>query len=362
MSKIALFIIFLCAEILLVVSCHFERMDVRSAMPPPATLSSNKVIAATLPQATPPPAYLITPMQVLQLDNYTEGVAVDRQDNIYFSQPKAGTITVLAPDGSQRLWTQLPGANGHKLMPDGTHIVAAQKSVVQLDANGKLLKVVAKEFKGKPLVYPNDITIDPQGGFYFTDSGDSNPQNPNGAVYYVAPTGKINRVATGLAYANGLLLTPDRKHLFVDESNRNRVDIYDVRSQGLLGPQKVFALLPVKQGEQIDNKPDGMCLDAMGNLYVAHYGMRQVEVLNPDGQLIRRYASGNLTTSNCAFGGPNLDHLFVTGSLEAGNSKGGLFRLDLGVPGLDIRAYCCHPSAKYFCHCPGLSDTTPWRQ
>ncbi len=328
MLKIAS-IIFGCAELLLV-SCDSAKLDATS------TLSPGAAVAATS-QVTLPPAYLITPMQVVQSDNYTEGVAVDRKGNLYFSQTKMGTITVLAPDGTQRLWAQIPGANGHKLMPDGTHIVAAQNSVVQLDANGKLLAVVAKEFNGKPLVYPNDISIDPQGGFYFTDSGDSNPQNPTGKVYYIDPAGKLNQIATGIAYANGILLTPDRKHLYVAESNRNQVLVYDVLSQGKVGSQKVFAQLPVKQGEQIDNKPDGMCLDRMGNLYVAHYGMRQVEVLNPDGQLIRRYASGNLTTSNCAFGGPKLDHLFVTGGVETGDGKGGLFRLDLGVPGLDIR-------------------------
>lgn len=324
-------VIFICADLLLI-SCIAK-------LNTPSTLSwktPDAVVAATLPETNLPPAYLVTPMPVAQSDNYTEGVVFDRQGNLYFSQTKAGTITVLAPDGSRRLWAKVPGANGHKITPEGTHIVAAQNSVVQLDANGKLLQV-AKEFNGKPFVYPNDITIDPQGGFYFTDSGDTNPQNLTGKVYYVTSRGKIAQVATGIAYANGILLTPDRQRLLVAESNKNRVIVYNVLSPGKVGPQKVFAELPAKQGEQIDNKPDGLCLDATGNLYVAHYGMRQVEVLNTDGQLIRRYNSGNLTTSNCAFGGPKLDRLFISGGLGTEDGKGGIFRLDLGVPGLDIR-------------------------
>lgn len=319
-------VIFCCAKLLLLASCSSTKLDIKS------NLSSQKAIAATSSSQTLPAAYLITPMKVLQADHYTEGIVLDREGNLYFSQTQAGTITVMASNGSRRLWAKVPGANGHKIMPDGTHIVAAQNSVVQLDTNGKLLKVVAKEFNGKSLVYPNDITIDPQGGFYFTDSGDLNPQNPTGSVYYVAPTGRINQVITGLAFANGVLLTADGKHLFVDESNRNRVNVYEVRSQGKVGSQKVFAELPVKQGEQIDNKPDGMCMDAQKNLYVAHYGMGQVEVLNQAGQLIRQYASGNLTTSNCAFGGSNLDHLFVTGGIQTESGPGGIFRLDLRQP------------------------------
>ena len=50
-------------------------------------------------------------------------------------------------------------------------------------------------------------------------------------------------------------------------------------------------------------------------LYVAHYGMRQVQVLSPGGKLLARYPGGNVTTSNVAFGGPKLDQLFVTGGL-----------------------------------------------
>jgi len=153
----------------------------------------------------------------------------------------------------------------------------------------------------------------------------------------VNPAGKLTLSASGIAYSNGTLLTPDRQHLFVSESHRNRILVYDVRSPGKLGPQKVFAYLPVKQEGQTDNQPDGLAQDAMGNLYVAHYGMRQVQVLAPDGKLIRSYASGNLTTSDCAFGGPNLEHLFVVGGVEGSHDRGGVFRLDLGVPGRDIR-------------------------
>ena len=150
MRKTAL-LIFIFAEFLL--SCRSAKLDAIS-------LLSLDVVAATPPQTTLPPAYLNTPMMVIQSDNYTEGITFDRQGNLYFSQTKPGTITVLTPDGFSRVWATVPGANGHKIMPDGTHIVAAQNSVLQLDTNGKLLKVVAKEFNRKPLRYPNDITVE----------------------------------------------------------------------------------------------------------------------------------------------------------------------------------------------------------
>jgi gluconolactonase len=78
-----------------------------------------------------------------------------------------------------------------------------------------------------------------------------------------------------------------------------------------------------------------MALDEDGNLYVAHYGMKQVQVLSPEGKVLRRYPGGNLTTSNVAFGGPNIDQLYVTGALgKEQGSEGALFVLDLkGVKG-----------------------------
>ena len=74
-----------------------------------------------------------------------------------------------------------------------------------------------------------------------------------------------------------------------------------------------------------------MELDETGNLHVAHLGMRQVQVVSPEGKVIRRDLDGNLTTSNVAFADPKMDKLLVTGG-----NPGALFRLDLGVRGLTI--------------------------
>jgi gluconolactonase len=111
-----------------------------------------------------------------------------------------------------------------------------------------------------------------------------------------------------------------------------------VRPDGTLGPHSLFAELPRKSGQQIANEPDGIALDRDGNLFVAHYGMRQVQVLAPDGRVLRSYPAGNLTTSNVAFGGPTGSELYVTGALaDERTSKGALFRLDLpGVRGLKL--------------------------
>src|SRR5205085_10869476 len=138
-------------------------------------------------------------------------------------------------------------------------------------------------------------TIDPKGGFYFTDSGES--REPVGMIHFLDAQGKTHVAASSLRFPQGIVLRPDGKTLLVAESLRNRILSYDVLAPGRLGPMKVLATLPAKQGSQIDNRPDGLCLDQHGNLYIAHYGMGTVEVLSRKGRLIRQYPAGVLTAS-----------------------------------------------------------------
>ncbi len=312
------------------------------------TLTALAALAADLPESN-----AVKPVEVILVPEYSEGIVFDHQGNAYISHGEF--ITRVAPGGKPTLWatTRTPGGkgnpgvkgapNGHKVLADGTHLVcdASHHAVLHLDADGKMLEPASKECDGKPLRGPNDLTLDTKhGGFYFTDPGDSTLKNPIGTVHYVDARGKTHLVAGGLAFPNGIVLRPDGKTLLVGESQKNRILEYPVLAPGKVGKMRVFASLPVKDEKagQIDNQPDGMCLDADGNLYVAHYGMRQVQVLDPQGKLIRRYAGGTLTTSNVAFGGPNMDQLYVTGALgKEQGSYGALFRLDLkGVKGLKI--------------------------
>lgn len=280
----------------------------------------------------------VQPVKLIEVHAYCEGVVFDHQGRGYVSH--GDRITQFTVDGQSKVWSTPGQPNGHKILADGRHLVcdASHHAVITLDADGKRLKDAANECDGKALRGPNDLTLDtPNGGFYFTDPGDSGINNLIGTLHYVDKTGKVHLCAGGFAYPNGVVLTPDGKRILMAESQKNRVLEFPVLAPGKVGEMKVFAELPKKSDPvQIDNQPDGMCLDAAGNLYVAHYGMKQVQVLDSTGKLIRRYGGGNVTTSNVAFGGPNHDQLFVTGGLGPEAGAGGLFRLDLKTQGLVI--------------------------
>ncbi len=281
-----------------------------------------------------PPESGVKPAEVVRTEDYSEGVVVDHDGNLYFSHGKIVTKVHADPAKPPETWAETGAPNGHKILADGTHLIcdAGRHAILHLDAQGKELPPLSTESAGKPLRGPNDLTLDtPNGGVYFTDPGDSSLSTPIGRVHYIDAKGETRPVANGLAFPNGVVLRPDGKELLVGESQRNRILAYPVIAPGKLGTPRVLVDLPRKGEGQTDNQPDGIALDAEGNLYVAHYGMRQVQVVSPEGKVIRRYPGGNLTTSNVAFAGPNLDVLYTTGG-----TPGALYRLDLGVKGLAI--------------------------
>jgi gluconolactonase len=284
-----------------------------------------------------PEANKLKPEKLFEVPVYCEGIVFDHDGNGYISHGKV--ITKFTPALKTSIWAETGAPNGHKVLADGTHLVcdASQHAVLHLDANGKILGKASSECDGKPLRGPNDLTLDPKGGFYFTDPGDSDDKKPIGTVHYVDPKGKTHLVADGLAYPNGIVLRPNGKELVVAESKKNRILAIQITAPGQAGRLKVFADLPDKERDQVDNQPDGICLDREGNLYVAHYGMRQVQVINPKSQIIRRYPGGNLLTSNVGFAGPDMNELYITGSINKDGKPGAVFRLRLeGATGLKI--------------------------
>lgn len=293
-------------------------------------------LALSLVAADLPPNEAVKPFRLLEVPRYSEGVVFDREGFGYISHEDR--VTRFSLDGTHETWVVTGNPNGHKVLPDGSHLVCdgTGRVVFAVRPDGRVIGPASKGGEGEPLRGPNDLTLDlPNDGFYFTDPGESTRENPVGTVRYVRE-GKTSIIADGLAYPNGIVLTPDGTRLLVAESRRNRILEFPVLGPGKLGEKRVFAELPEKSGGQIDNQPDGICLDAAGNLYVAHYGMGQVQVLDPSGKLIRRYETGLILTSNVAFGGPGHDRLFVTGAVSADSTPGAVVRLDLGVPGLRI--------------------------
>lgn len=270
---------------------------------------------------------------VASTDEFSEGPVFDSRGNLFFTHGRF--VSRVRPDGGQEVWTETEGANGHKVLRDGTHLlcVPGERAVLRLDENGKRLGVASNSCEGEPLRAPNDLTLDGRGGVYFTDPGGAR-EKPIGTVHYLDRDGRTHLAAGGMWVPNGLVLSRDGRTLYVAETVPNRIVRFAVRDDGSLGEMEWFAGLPDRDGHQAE--PDGMAIDEAGNVYVAHLGTGTVRVLTPRGELWRSLEVGVYDASNLAFGGPAMDQLCVTGSVgHRSRTAGRVYRLRLpGVCGV----------------------------
>lgn len=274
------------------------------------------------------------PRLLHRTERYSEGVVVDPDGTVFFSMTALGTISRFVPDaGPATVWAHVPDANGHAIAADGAHIVMSSTgSVLRLDPSGRVTNVVASRVDGRWLTYPNDVALDPhRGGFYITDSGykatpSGLPPDPQGRLYRFDSDDCVRQVAAGIAYANGIALSPDGSRLYVSESVTRRLWWHAVTDDGTLGPRSPFADLPESPGET--SVPDGITVSAEGRLFVAVHGAREVLVYEPDGTLAQRLDAGNKATSHVAFS-PDGRTLYVSGGIEDEAGAGGIFALAL---------------------------------
>jgi sugar lactone lactonase YvrE len=129
---------------------------------------------------------------------------------------------------------------------------------------------------------------------------------------------KVQRLASGLAFPNGLAVSPDQKRLFVVEEWLGRLAAYDLRPDGTLGPaQEVYRFPPPGM--------DGIMFDEYGRLWATRYQHGVVDVITQKGELIRSIPVGGTRVTNLCFRGKSV-YLTVAGSHS-------IHRIDVGAGG-----------------------------
>lgn len=282
------------------------------------------------------------PVKVLGDLKFPEGPAYDGKGNLYVSNCDADYITKLDADGHATVSHRANAngddpftfkkTNGMTFYKDGSLFACdfGRNAIIRIHPDGKQ-EMVVDNYEGKPLEAPNDLAFDPKGVLYFTAPGGSNKDKPIGPVYrYELDTKRLTRVAEGMAFPNGLAFTADAKHLYVCESQKNRMVRFDVKEDGSLGPLEPFCdLSPDGPGD-----PDGMALDIQGNLWITHYGQHSVLIVNPQGkivQTIRLPHTQDGGPTNIEFAGKDLKTVYVT---DPGDNA--LWRLHSEVAGLPL--------------------------
>jgi gluconolactonase len=258
---------------------------------------------------------LVQPGAVLTLVSkqfaFTEGPAVDRNGNIYFTDQPNDKIWEYDTAGNLSVFMDKTGrSNGMYFDKKGRLIACAdEKNQLWSIDTGKKVTVLLSNFHGHLFNGPNDLWIDKKGGIYFTDPyyqrdywERKKPDLEKQDVYYL-PKGKSQAVIADslLEQPNGIVGTPDGRYLYVADIRGNRTYKYEISKHGALINRELF----VSQGS------DGMTLDNKGNVYLTGKG---VTIYDPKGMKIGHIPVPAGWTGNICFGGRDRTTLFITAS------------------------------------------------
>lgn len=234
--------------------------------------------------------------------HFTEGITANDNGEVFFQDiPNAKTYKIGKDGKPINLPLNSKNASGTSFGPDGNMYVAAggSKQILSFDKNYSE-KVIQTEISG------NDLVVAHSGNIYVTvPHGIENPSD----IFLIRPGGEKILVDKGLKFANGIALTPDQKHLFITESASHWVWVYTIQPDGMLTNKQRYGWLHTPDDH--DNAwPDGLKCDREGRIYVAtNMG---IQVLDQTGRVnaILKIPSGNV--SNCCFGGPDFNMLYIT--------------------------------------------------
>lgn len=176
--------------------------------------------------------------------------------------------------------------------------------LVRLDAGGRPLATIREDAAGHRLRDPNDASADGQGGVWFSDPGTFSARAPaEGALYYLAPDGRLTRHATGLRYCNGVYVDRAGGRLLVSEHLARRVLSYRLADGRLGRAQVLFSLddLGLDRPAYPEAGPDGLEMAPDGTLWVAEYGAGRLIAWRPGG-LVGTVSVGAPYVTNIAFG------------------------------------------------------------
>jgi gluconolactonase len=259
-----------------------------------------------------------------------EGASVDRDGNLYVVEKPRGLVHRITPAGEVSPYCEMPaGPNGSTWHRDGRIFCTNPlvRAIYEFPAGGGSGRVFADRCSedGQPFLGPNDLRFSRSGDLYWTDPEGSTVANPMGCVYWATPDGYVRRFASGLAYPNGMAFTADWSTLLVAESHTQRIHAYRLQADGSAGEHWIYAQLEGVGPDGRPGQPDGIAFGADGNLYIAHFDMWRIAVVDPHGVTIGALPIPGPYVTNLAFLGTQL---YVTES-----KTGTVFRLDVGVAG-----------------------------
>ena len=246
------------------------------------------------------------------------------------------------PANKMKKWTAEEGitnfrvpsgkSNGLTYDKQGRLVTAehANRRVSRTEADGTVV-TIASHYEGKRLNSPNDVIVKSDGSIYFSDppyglTADYGVEGEQDldfqGVYRLSPDGQtVTLLVDDFDRPNGLCFSSDESILYINDTERMHIRVFDVQPDGTLANGRIFA---EEEGE--DGVPDGMKIDVHGNVYLT--GPGGIWIFDPSGEHL-----GVLQTperaANLGWGGDDWSTLFITASTS-------LYSIQCKVSGIPV--------------------------
>ncbi|GAB6394744.1 MAG: Gluconolactonase [Bacteroidales bacterium] len=276
---------------------------------------------------------------------------------VYKAEATTGEGAIWHPGRKSLFWVDIEGKTLYEFLPEkkncrqwtfdrmattvvpeteNTVIVALQNEIIRLNLTDNVRTSVAKIDDAGGKYRFNDGKCDPEGRLWVGTMVLDGQAGATAALYTIDSQGRVTERLAGVTTSNGIVWTADKQYMYYNDTPTGRVARY--RYDAATGNVTYDGIAVVM--EPGTGGPDGMTIDRDGNLWVAQWGGYGVYCYNPlTGKLINKVETPAPNVASCAFGGENMDILYIT------TARAGLSEEKLKAYPLSGSLFSCKPGA-----------------
>ena len=258
-------------------------------------------------------------------------------DRLWFSDWGAQEVIAVDLEGKSEVITHIQSFPFCiDFLPDGRLLVVSARDqlLLRMEPDGSLVTHAnLTSLSDHPW---NEIVVDGRGNAYLNNIGFDFPggEFATGIIALVTPDGSTRQVADGVAFPNGMVVTPDNATLILAESYGKRLTAFDVAADGSLSNRRTWADLG-------DGAPDGICLDAENAIWYGDVPNKRCVRVREGGEVLQTIDLDRGCFA-CALGGADKRTLFLvatewrgtTSMAGSGARTGQVLTVEVSAPGI----------------------------
>lgn len=268
-------------------------------------------------------------------------VWVEREAALYWLDIKGLKVFRFDGNGDVRAWPTPFRIGSIAPRADGGFIAGTERGIALVDLHRGEFEIVAEPETDYPDNRFNDGKVDRSGRFW-AGSMDDTEKSAAGTLYRIDRDLGVSPIDGGYRVTNGPAFSPSGEIMYHNDSARRVTYAFDLDPEGSASNRREFIHHGAGEGY-----PDGMTVDSEGCLWIAFWDGWCVRRFSPEGECLATIEMPVSRPTSCAFGGINLDTLFITsarigldeGQLSREPQAGGLFVANAEVRGIAEQAF-----------------------